>query len=89
MSPVIPNKTIDHLIEKYKINREVLTPSIIRQGIRVEMEHRDIIGDDIEAAFRIALAHWRETNSKYYKRLKTMERSLRASNRFNSEKMFI
>jgi hypothetical protein len=89
MPTVIPNKTIEYLIEKYKINRDVLTPAIIREGIRSEMEHRDIIGDDLEAAFRIALAHWRETNSRYYKRLKTMERSLRDNKRFHSEKMFL
>jgi len=73
----IPNSFIHYIVDKYQLNSETLTPSILREGIRIELEHRDIIGDDLESAFRIALAHWMETDSRYYKKLKKMEREMK------------
>ena len=85
--PVIPNSAIQYLVDKYRINTKVLTPAKIREGIKTELEHRDIIGNNLEAAFRIALAHWNETNSMYYKELKKMERHLNKT--IKKEQLFV
>lgn len=44
----------------------------LKQGIKIEFEHKDIIGDDVEKSAKIAIAHLKEIPD-YYTKLKKME----------------
>jgi hypothetical protein len=44
----------------------------LKRGIKVEFEHKDIIGDDVEKSAKIAIAHLKEMPD-YYTKLKKME----------------
>lgn len=45
----------------------------LREGVRVESEHADVTGGDMETTIRIALAHLRE-KPDYYTRLRAVEK---------------
>lgn len=70
------------LYEAYQIGRrlgvnfEVVPIDVLRHGIHVEMEHRDVIGNSALKAGKIALAHLREFPD-YYEALDKMESMLK------------
>lgn len=78
----ISSKQVDKLIHKYNIDTNIVSKDTIMYAIKVELEHgkrfgmiTNIINDDIELSFKIALAHLQEA-SNYYTFLKRMETSL-------------
>lgn len=62
------------LMKKYKIN-PLYGVDYMLFAINVEMEHKNLIGNDPEKAFRIALDHIKEYPNYYYE-LKKMEQKL-------------
>lgn len=48
----------------------------LKQGMEIEMEHRDITGGDLTQTAKIALAHLKE-NPKYYSYLLKMEKQMK------------
>jgi hypothetical protein len=58
----------------YNIDPDVVSLATVKRAIEVELEHRDIIGNNPELALRIALAHLKES-PRYYASLAKLERS--------------
>ncbi len=55
------------------IDWNVINKEQLKNGIEIETEHKDVVGDDLVMVAKIALAHLKEFPD-YYERLKTMER---------------
>ncbi len=68
---MVSKKIVTKLAKQYNINLDVISIELLQFAINEEHEHRDIIGDDPEAALRIALAHLNEFPD-YYTRLQKM-----------------
>lgn len=73
------DREIQKFIKKYDIDLNNISIQTIKDGINVEMEHgtkaglyMNVINDDIEQAFKIAMAHIDEFPD-YYVRLKKLE----------------
>jgi hypothetical protein len=63
---------VKKLADKHGVNTDVIPISILHKAVNIELEHRDLIGNNPEAAFMIAMAHLREYPD-YYQRLIKME----------------
>lgn len=70
----VPIEKVRMLMRKYKVN-PIFTESYLQDAIKVEQEHRDVVGNNIEKFFRIVLDHLREYPS-YYLELHKMEKKL-------------
>lgn len=57
---------------KRKAKRCGITPALLREGMQVELEHRDVTGGALLKTAKIAAAHLCE-RTDYYKRLKKVE----------------
>lgn len=68
---MVSKKIIKQLANEYEINLNVLSLELLKHATEEEFEHKDIIGDDPELAFRIALKHLEEFPD-YYHRLQKM-----------------
>lgn len=71
---LISKSVIKQLMKKYNIN-PVYNVNYMQYAASIELEHKDLIGNDPDKAFRIAMDHLREFPS-YYIGLKKMERDL-------------
>jgi hypothetical protein len=59
------------LAKKYNINLHTISINELFKALKEEYEHRDVIHNNPEIAFKIVLAHLREMPD-YYKRLRKM-----------------
>lgn len=72
---LIPISKILRSIDKHRINIHNYDLYYLQYAASVELEHRDLIGNDTDLAFSIALAHIKEFPN-YYVELKKMESRL-------------
>jgi hypothetical protein len=72
---MIPELTIQRLSKKWNVN-PVFSTKYLQFAASVELEHKDVVGDNPEMAFRIALDHLKEYPDYYYA-LKKMEAALK------------
>lgn len=68
----VSTEVVKQLANKYHINEAVVPVNILKKAVDIEFEHKDIIGNDPNKAFHIAMAHLREYPD-YYVRLIKME----------------
>jgi hypothetical protein len=64
--------TAKRIGDKLKVNWTKVDLKQLRMGIAVEREHRNIIGNSLTLAAKVALAHLKELPD-YYSRLKIAE----------------
>lgn len=65
-------KTVKKLEKKLHVNPLVIPPNVLKKGMLVETEHKNITHDKSILSAKIALAHLKE-DPKYYTRLDKME----------------
>jgi hypothetical protein len=79
--PKLTNKQVSDVAKKLKVDLNVVTVDMLKQGIKVEMEHgtvdkkTNITDDDLIMTAKIALAHYKE-GLKYYDLLERLEKKL-------------
>jgi hypothetical protein len=69
---MITKATTKKIGDKLKVNWTKVDLNQLRMGIAVEREHRNVIGNSLTMAAKIALAHIKELPD-YYSRLKIAE----------------
>lgn len=69
---MISFETTKRIGDKLKVNWHKVDLVQLKMGIAVEREHRNIIGNSLTMAAKVALAHLREIPD-YYSRLKIAE----------------
>lgn len=72
---LIPLQIIEDVANELKVNLDNYDLRYLQYAASVELEHRDVIGNDPKTAMRIALAHLEEFPT-YYIALKQMEKRL-------------
>lgn len=71
----INDANIKALAKKMKISEKKIPLSQFKNGIKTELEHKDVTGGDLVKTAKIAMAHLNE-DVRYYKALKHMEKRL-------------
>jgi len=66
--------------KKLKIAEKKIPLSAFKKGLKVEMEHKDVTGGDLNKTGKIALVHLLESK-KYYDKLAKVEKTFKKAKR--------